>query len=71
MALTWLNPRVSRQLAAPGMGVHPEQALEVFYGVSVMPGLRLQPTVQYIRHPGGLGKQKAAGVIGLKTQLDF
>lgn len=71
MALTWLNPRVSRQLAAPGMGVHPEQALEVFYGVSVMPGLRLQPTLQYIRHPGGLGEQKAAGVIGLKTQLDF
>ncbi|MCM5703801.1 carbohydrate porin [Larsenimonas salina] len=45
-----------------------EYNTEVYYGVSVNRWLKLQPNLQYIVHPGGLGEVDDAVVGGLRVQ---
>jgi len=70
---TWLNPRFARQRAqVPGVRLAAsEQAAELFYGWQAMPGLRLQPNLQYVRQPGAVADAKSVVVLGLKSQLTF
>ena len=53
----------------PGSGR--ETALELGYNVAVNSGLSLQPTVQWIVNPGGLGQVAPILALGLQLTLQF
>lgn len=73
LASTRLNPRAARAMRDRDGGerAHREYVAEVFYGWRAVRGVDLQPGVQYIRHPGGLGTGRDAFVVGLKADLRF
>lgn len=48
-----------------------ELAVEAVYDISLMPALSLQPSLQWIRHPGGSRSLKDAWVFGLRANLTF
>ncbi len=48
-----------------------EYVAEIFYGYAPAPWVRIQPNLQYIRHPGGTGRNNDAIVLGVKTTVDF
>jgi porin len=44
---------------------------ELFYAWAPRPYFHLQPNLQFIRHPGGIGSNASVLVIGLRTSVDF
>jgi porin len=59
-------------LANPATGVQSwEMTLEWTYGCTVRPGLLMQPSLQYIVHPGGNKAIANALAIGLNVVLNF
>jgi porin len=48
-----------------------ELVIEAAYQVKVHPGLAVQPSVQYIAHPGGSAAVADALVLGLRAIIDF
>jgi porin len=48
-----------------------ELAVEAVYDISLTPALSLQPSLQWIRHPGGSRLLKDAWVFGLRANLTF
>lgn len=73
LASTRVNRRAARsqQQATGGARARAEHVAELFYGAHVGPGMHLQPSVQYVRHPGGFSTRSDAVVVGLKAQLAF
>ena len=47
-----------------------EYPIELNYNFAVMRGVEIMPSVQYIRHPGGLNTASAT-ILGLQVSLDF
>lgn len=48
-----------------------EAVLEVTYQFNLGPAVRIQPDLQFIRHPGGSGELGDALVLGVRTVLTF
>lgn len=72
VASTRVNPRAAlMQRGADGGTPRREHVAELFYGWKPIPSLYLQPSVQYIRHPGGLSARRDATVVGLKADVRF
>ncbi len=73
LGTTWVNPRAARswQMDAGGPRARAEHVAEVFYGWSPLPGLELQPGIQYVRHPGGMAERSGVVVAGLKADVRF
>ena len=44
---------------------------EVFYSWVPRPWISVQPNVQYVRHPGGIGSNASILVLGLRSSIDF
>lgn len=56
---------------APGIGVQRyEYPIELNYNIAVIRGIEVMPSVQYVRHPGGLDGDNAT-ILGLQVSLDF
>ena len=73
VATTRVNPRaaaVQRQRSGDPLARR-EKVAEVFYGWRPAVGLDLQPSFQYVRHPGGTGLRKDAVVVGIKADVRF
>lgn len=68
---TEVNPRYGRGLENSTHSAHTEYTAEAFYTLQAMPGVVLQPVLQYVVHPGGRSDNHDAMVIGMKTQLSF
>ncbi|WP_420833479.1 carbohydrate porin [Sphingomonas pollutisoli] len=68
---TNVNGRAARaDLLVPGTPVRDaEYAAEVYYSITPVPWLELQPNVQLIHHPGGVKTLSDVGVLGLKAAL--
>ncbi len=49
--------------------VNPETAIELFYQLQLTDNLRIQPDIQWIRHPASQGRNTLAA--GLRVGLDF
>lgn len=49
----------------------PEYPLEVYYGWAALPGVLIQPNLQYTHNPGGVAVARGVVVLGLKTALSF
>ena len=45
---------------------HSEYASEIYYKLHAMPGIYIQPNIQYIHDPGGIAKNKDVVISGLK-----
>src|SRR5690606_38709808 len=73
VATTRLNPRAARfaQARDGGQRARAEHVAEVFYGWKPVPGLDVQPCVQYVRHPGGFPARRDAVVMGVKADVRF
>jgi porin len=48
-----------------------EMVLEAAYRVTLRPGWSLQPSIEYLMHPGGSAARGNALVLGLRTYLDL
>jgi porin len=46
-----------------------EYAAEIYYSLSPVPWLELQPNVQIIHHPGGVRSLSDVGVVGVKAAI--
>lgn len=59
--------------AEPGAaaGAAPETAVELSYAIALVPGLALQPALQYIRNPGLDPAARSAWILGLRTAIAF
>ncbi|RZF60716.1 carbohydrate porin [Sphingomonas populi] len=68
---TNVNGRAARaDLLVPGTPVRDaEYAAEVYYSITPVPWLELQPNVQVIHHPGGVKTLGDVGVLGLKAAI--
>lgn len=70
--VAYLSRGYREQQAAAGM--MPEAAetiLELTYQDEILPGVKLQPDIQYVIHPAGNPAIDDALVLGLRLQLDF
>nr|WP_275126879.1 carbohydrate porin [Xanthomonas arboricola] len=47
-----------------------EYPIELNYNIAVSRGIEVMPSVQYIRHPGGLDGDNAT-IVGLQVSLNF
>ena len=50
---------------------HSEYGIEITYQDYIIPGVLLQPDIQYIFNPGGNPAAKNALVLGLRTEIFF
>ena len=48
-----------------------EIAVELVYDLALTPAMSLQPSLQWIRHPGGSKALKDAWVFGLRANVSF
>ena len=61
-----------RAVTSPSVAVQDyEMTLESMYGYAVMPGLLLQPDLQYIINPGGNRAIPNALAIGVNVAVNF
>lgn len=56
--------------AAPVDVQHYEYPIELNYNFAVMRGVEVMPSIQYVRHPGGLDVDSAT-ILGMQVSLDF
>ncbi len=67
-----LSDKFRRTLAAVGVAASPsESTLELTYADKVAPRLTLQPSVQYVVHPGGDRDAERAIVLALRVSIDL
>ena len=61
-----------RAVTSPSVAVRDyEMTLELTYGCAVIPGLLLQPNLQYIINPGGNRATRDALAIGVNVVVNF
>ena len=73
---THVNDRVAAAEAAQNaaslgpVGVqHSEYVCEIYYKLHALPGIYIQPNIQYIHDPGGVAKNKDVVISGLKFSV--
>lgn len=73
LGVTHVNPRAARFQQAIGLTVaaNDEYVAELFYRWQALPAIALQPSLQYVRHPGGVSTSADVVVLGLRTSLVF
>ena len=72
-----VNNRLTRayeQLSSQSAGVEvprAELAGELFYGISLLPGIIVRPNIQLYHHPGGYADRRDVVFLGTKTVVNF
>jgi porin len=67
-----LQQTLGDPLAGGALGVQRyAMVLEANYGIAVMPGLLIQPELEYFMRPGGTNAVPNAFLVGLKVLADF
>ena len=67
IGLAWVRAELSDEIP----GGRYETVVEATYRIAVLPWLAVQPDVQYVRHPGGLGAIDDATVVGARVDVLF
>lgn len=67
VGLAWLRAELSDEIP----DARYETVVELTYSAVILPWLVVQPDVQWIRHPGGLGEIDDATIVGLRVDVLF